>query len=189
MLLRRGHCKCRQRGSKPRQGPRGDGDAAWAAPGCPRGTADGRWQCCTGASPAAAVRRARGSLRCLIALNYSPRPLRAPRGPGKGRLQAPVQRRWSSGAAFTQERSSNSRGFSLEAFLVLQAFLRGEFGVEESLDRSDSPIADKHTRLSLPADQQDMFQGKIISKEMDFPPTALPFLLVFLKAGVMGCEL
>jgi len=34
-----------------------------------------------------------------------------------------------------------------------------------------------------------MFKGKIIAKEMDFPPTALPFLLVFLKAGVMGCEL
>lgn len=74
-------------------------------------------------------------------------------------------------------------------FFFYKLFVRGEFGAEESSDRSDSPISDKHTCLSLTADQQDMFQGKIISKEMDFPPTALPFLLVFLKAGVTGCEL
>lgn len=94
-----------------------------------------------------------------------------------------------TGGTFPKGRSWNRRDFSLKAFIFLQALLKGELGAEESSDRSDSPISDKHTLLSLTADQQDMFQGKIISKEMDFPPTALPFLLVFLKAGVTGCEL
>lgn len=88
------------------------------------------------------------------------------------------------GKGFQQQRFL-SQGISFSK----SSFEGGECGVEESLDRSDSPISDKHTRLSLTANQQDMFQGNIISEEMDFPPTALPFLLVFLKAGVTGCEL
>jgi len=86
------------------------------------------------------------------------------------------------GGGFEQARAL-SQGFP---------FFKSSFeggSLEESSDRSDSPISDKHARLCLAANHQDAFPGKIISREMDFPPTALPFLLVFLKAGVTGCEL